>query len=575
MTTKTKANSHRKQLLIIAIEDDYLNLLTQQVKEIFGDQLDILALTAKSLNKYALYHADAILLSSNFLYQLVKDYFTNSAPIIFVKREINLVNLKSLIELPKGKSILVVNDTKENTDNTVTSLSEILYEHQFIPYYPDQPISHQVDYIVTPGERYLVPHFIKQIIDIGPRVISLVTISKIAEVFGLSDNYDILVTRYIKSLVTLSDGLEKPVKHSLLTKWAERVPMTFDKIMQYNPSLSGVIDQAKTYAMTDAPIHIYGEAGTGKKVFAETIHAASPYQDQPFMTIDCGMYPGELEKELFGIEEENEIKVGLFEAARGGSVFLKNIEKADPAIQERLLKLMEEEKITRINGRKTIDISVRVITSSCINLLSLKDIGRFHPRLLNRICTCTIIIPPLRERKSDIDLLLKYFKEKFNYRHLEFDPKALNLLKNYSWPGNVSELFNVFSYCACLKESPIQGKALPHYLHGIGMEVRDVLDDDQYREIVEVIEKHGFLNESLAILYVLQDGKMTQTSYGRKPIEKLLKQHHHILLTEQQLRKRLEVLQELNLINVRQGRSGTTISQFGELFLQHCSRIKT
>jgi DNA-binding NtrC family response regulator len=566
---KSKVMDKPKQLLIIAIEDDYLNLLTQQVREIFGDQLDIVALTAKNLNKDDLDQANAILLSTNFLYQLVKDYFTRSTPIIFVKRAINLVNIKRLIELPKGQTILVVNDTKENTDDTVESLSEILFEHQFIPYYPEQPLNRKIDYIVTPGERYLVPHFIKPVIDIGPRILSLVTISEIAEVFGLTHNYEILFKRHIKSMVALSQGLEEHEKRSWPAKWTKRVPMTFNKLEQNTPSLSTVINQAIKMALTDAPLYIQGEAGTGKSVFAEAIHAASIYRDKPFMAIDCGTDPDELEKELFGVEEGQEIKIGLFEAAMGGSIFLKNIDKTLIPFQKKLVHIMKEKKMTRINGHATIDVNVRVITSSCIDLTSLKEMGRFQPDLLKMICANTIEIPPLRERKSDIESLLSFFKKKFNYHHLVFTNEALKCLKKYSWPGNVSELFNVLSYCACLNESPIPVQSLPHYLQGME---RDIASDDQYKDIVEIIEEHGFLNESLAILNILQDGKATQTSYGRKPIGKLLKQNHQIILTEQQLRKRLEILQKLNLIKVRQGRSGTTISQFGEQFLQHFTK---
>ncbi|HSU78944.1 MAG TPA: sigma 54-interacting transcriptional regulator, partial [Candidatus Angelobacter sp.] len=304
---------------------------------------------------------------------------------------------------------------------------------------------------------------------------------------------------------------------------------------------------------------------TGKKMLAEAIHSYSPNHNEPFFCLNCALTSSaDLEKELFGINDGTEVKEGLIEADNKGSLLLKNIEKSDLSFQEKLAELILHKQFVRSDGTRANDCKVRIITSSSMDLEGLVEVGRFHTQLFLIMAANTIEIPPLRARREDFDSLLLHFKKRFNYSHFLFSEETLNFLRNYSWPGNVSELFNILSYCACLKESPVTIPSLPYYLQEF-LAKEDHFIDGQ--KIIEAIEKHGFLDESVAMLDLLLNGKKSRTSYGRKTLESLLKNTHGILLSEQQLRKRLEVLHELDLIQIRQGRSGTTISRKGEWFL--------
>ncbi|WEG12594.1 winged-helix domain-containing protein [Pullulanibacillus sp. KACC 23026] len=314
---------NRKHLLVIAIQEKYLKILSVQIKDLFRDRISVSSVTVKELNHDSYKMADAILLSGTFIYQLVKGFLPKDIPVIFAKRAVNTFNIKELMELPKGQTILVVNDQKQNTDETVENLNKIVFEHHFIPYYPDYPIDKEIDYIVTPGERDLVPSFFKKVIDVGTRVLDLGTVFSIINTLGLSyDSHEDVMFLYMRSLVYLSNE------------------------------------------------------------------------------------------------------------------------------------------------------------------------------------------------------------------------------------GGLSTHF------------PVQGGEILE---------NAILEDKDNSHMIYVIEQHGFLEESLHILKILLQGKENFSSYGRKSLEKMLYESSTIELTEQQLRQRLKVLQELGLVNVRQGRAGTTISKLGETFLKNNS----
>ena len=209
-----------------------------------------------------------------------------------------------------------------------------------------------------------------------------------------------------------------------------------------------VFKQIATVAMADAPVLIQGDSGTGKELVAHTIHDASSRAAGPFEPIDCGALPETLlESELFGHEKgaftgAQARKHGRVEAAQGGTLFLDEVGELTPASQVKLLRFLAEHEISRLGGGERIHVDARVICATHRDLRVEVEEGRFREDLYYRLAVTGIRLPPLRERREDIPLLVAHFLEKeFHYRG-EMSSEAMETLAAYSWPGNVRELRN-------------------------------------------------------------------------------------------------------------------------------------
>lgn len=227
-----------------------------------------------------------------------------------------------------------------------------------------------------------------------------------------------------------------------------------------------------TVAMGESTVLIAGESGTGKELVARAIHEASLRKDRPFVSINCGAFPETLlESELFGYMKgaftgANGNKKGLFETANGGSIFLDEIGDMTPAMQVKLLRVLQERKLRPLGGTQEIAVDVRVIAATNRNLQTAIQQGQFRDDLYYRVAVITINLPPLRERAEDIDLLafhfLSQFAEKSGKRVFGISREALGCLENYHWPGNVRELENTIERAIALETAEaIQIERLP------------------------------------------------------------------------------------------------------------------
>ncbi len=207
------------------------------------------------------------------------------------------------------------------------------------------------------------------------------------------------------------------------------------------------------FSKTDFPILITGETGTGKEVFAQSIHKNSSRENKPMVSINCAAIPYELiESELFGYEEGSFTgarkggKPGKFELADGGTIFLDEIGDMPYDMQSKLLRVLQENEIERIGGTKTVPIDVRVIAATRQDLQEMVKTGKFREDLYYRLNVVNIEMLPLRERKDDIRLFASYFLDKLNCKYkslISISDEAFKCLTNYSWPGNIRELENV------------------------------------------------------------------------------------------------------------------------------------
>ncbi len=211
-----------------------------------------------------------------------------------------------------------------------------------------------------------------------------------------------------------------------------------------------VLRVALQVAPTEATVLLLGESGTGKDILARVVHEHSPRWEGPFVKVDCTALPeGLLESELFGHEkgaftDAHAQKLGRFELAQGGSLFLDEIGETTLALQAKLLRVLQEKSFERLGGTQTLTVDTRIIASTNRNLEEALKQNRFREDLYFRLNVIPIRLPTLRERREDIPVLARHFVERYARRYekeiTEIRPAALDLLRRYSWPGNVREL---------------------------------------------------------------------------------------------------------------------------------------
>lgn len=237
-----------------------------------------------------------------------------------------------------------------------------------------------------------------------------------------------------------------------------------EAIIGRTPVMDELFKLIRQVAPSRATALIQGESGTGKELVAHAIHNLSPRARGPFIAVHCAALPQNLlESELFGHEKGAftgavERRRGRFEMAEGGTLFLDEISEIAPAIQVKLLRVLEEWKFERVGGQETLETDIRLVTATNNNLKQLAQDGKFRNDLFYRLNVVTITLPPLRERRDDIPLLARHFLQDFalenNRKIKDISPDALAALMSYDWPGNVRELRNVIEQMVVLGHEP-------------------------------------------------------------------------------------------------------------------------
>src|SRR5919199_3710853 len=257
-------------------------------------------------------------------------------------------------------------------------------------------------------------------------------------------------------------------------KRAQRERGRLDQIIGHSQKLQAVYQMIETVAQVQSTVLITGESGTGKEMVARAIHNLSPRSDKPFMPINCGAFTETLlESELFGYVRgaftgATTNRKGLFEAADKGTIFLDEIGEMSPAMQVKLLRVLQEKRVRPVGGHEEVAVDARVIAATNRELSAMTKAGTFREDLYYRIAVIPLELPPLREKREDIPELVAHFVEKFCAqagRTLTVSPKALELLERYSWPGNVRELEHTIERAVALERtSEIQPERLPEQI---------------------------------------------------------------------------------------------------------------
>lgn len=266
-------------------------------------------------------------------------------------------------------------------------------------------------------------------------------------------------------------------------------------------NLVDVIERVKN---NKATVLIQGESGTGKELIARAIHFKGAFASNPFVAVNCGGIPENLmESELFGYEKgaftgANETKIGLFQAANGGTIFLDEIGTAPLAVQTRLLRVLQEKEVTMIGSQKAQKIDVRIISATNNDLYGMVQKGSFREDLYYRLNVVSIETKPLRERKNDIYPLITMFLKKYGAEYgkpnCTISDKAIEILVRHSWPGNVRELENIVQRMIIMSDSEIDVSDIPDYLkyqHPTEGDLLKTLKDIEKEHILKVLHAVG------------------------------------------------------------------------------------
>jgi DNA-binding NtrC family response regulator len=269
----------------------------------------------------------------------------------------------------------------------------------------------------------------------------------------------------------LKISIDKALEFRNLATEVQRLREELDKdydvegIVANNPAMLGVLETVGKVAPTSATVMIYGESGTGKELIARAIHNLSDRSTKPFISVSAGALPETLlESELFGFEKgaftgAMTAKPGRFELANGGTLFLDEIGDISVATQVKLLRVLQERKFERLGGTRSIDVDVRVVAATNRDLQQLIADGGFREDLFYRLNVVPITLPPLRQRASDIPLLVAHFLEKFNAGKKSLTSEAMQALSAYQWPGNIRELENTIERIVILSHGDEIGVA--------------------------------------------------------------------------------------------------------------------
>ncbi|OFZ30578.1 MAG: Fis family transcriptional regulator [Bdellovibrionales bacterium RIFCSPHIGHO2_01_FULL_40_29] len=300
----------------------------------------------------------------------------------------------------------------------------------------------------------------------------------------------------------------------------------FEQIIGESDPIKQCLSLVERVAHTDSTVLVTGESGTGKELIARAIHYNSPRAKNPFIAINCGAIPSELlESELFGHVKGSftgaiSNRIGRFELADEGTLFLDEIGDLEPNLQVKILRALQERVFEPVGGTKSVQVNVRVIAATNLDLDKAVKDGRFREDLYYRLNVIPIHLPALRERKSDIPLLLNHFMNQFNKNKTRilngFTAEALNCLTHYAWPGNIRELENLIERLSILKgQGTVEINDLPpkyksnvasYTESGIveipdaGLDFNSAVDQFENALIMKALEKTGWNKNQAAIL---------------------------------------------------------------------------
>lgn len=381
-------------------------------------------------------------------------------------------------------------------------------------------------------------------------------------------------SEYMGSFATIQRFTEEETKqHNLriqLLNKGHKAKYEFQDIIGNSEPIMRSKSIAEKMARTNSSVLITGESGTGKELFAQAIHNSSARKEYPFIAINCAAMPDNLlESELFGYEDgaftgaRKGGKLGLFEFAHKGTIFLDEVEGMSPALQIKLLRVIQEGEVMRVGGNKIITVDVRIIAASNESLDELVSSGTFRKDLYYRLNTLPVQLPPLRERGDDIMLLFGVFKKSFGGR-FELSADAKKAFMTHSWNGNIRELRNYVEYLAFLDKETIECEDLPQSFHSCISKSSMALPGTGASYDKELLLRiaGNKIDDYLFVLKCLNEAYLKHETAGRNSIAEMAEKNG-IYLSQQEVRDILNKLDGLSLIKISKGRGGSKINSKG------------
>jgi len=297
-----------------------------------------------------------------------------------------------------------------------------------------------------------------------------------------------------KLILTINRAIEHNRLKKEITVLQKQLSVNRQTIVGESFALKQLLAQINRVAKTDVTVLICGESGTGKELIAKSLHDNSVRSDKPFVAVNCGAIPLSLmESELFGHEkgaftDAKEAHPGIFEQANGGTLFLDEIGELNIEGQVKLLRILEDRKVARIGSKKTIPVDVRIVAATNRNLEEEVLKGRFRLDLLYRINVFVVTVPPLRERKEDIPLLVDFFIHRYNQllnmKIQSISREAMEYIEAYDWPGNIRDLENAIQSAMILSPAGIiHREQLPLRVKGYSQGITVITSDSKANEI--------------------------------------------------------------------------------------------
>lgn len=655
-----------------------IQYIENNIYAVLGEYINITNYYVNEMEPNEIIRADAFLVCYEEMLSSLVGHIHDFSKVIVITRSILKTNLQPIIDIPKDSEVLVVNDSKASTLQTIYMFYELGIGHvSLIPYEKNAAklgLYNNINYAIhSDGIENLVPPHIKNVYNFHNREVSFETFQKLITLLKLdnptvkrnliekvdremdtgvnfSDSYlsnflkdqmltdvvdessmaILLVDRsnlvhyindqgfnlfslcsgdyfvqenyiplhlvnknsYKNEIVTINDDNYLIEKNSVflfdeilgfyLVLQSEKnlrdteinlnkqlkstgfyAKHTFEDIVHSSESMHECIRLAKQISHSDYTVLLRGESGTGKELFAQSIHNFSPRSSFPFVAVNCAALPENLlESELFGYEAgaftgaQKKGKIGLFEHAQNGTIFLDEIGDISPSLQSALLRVLQEKQIIRIGSDRVIDINVRVIAATNAALEQKVADGTFRKDLFYRLNVLSVNISPLRERKDDILPLMEFFLGK-SFKLLTKNEK--NSLIAYDWPGNIRELENAASY-----------------YHIIGKLPNNICQNHSltFPEKNNVLPENGSDSNNdissdalcLEILKIMAEKRNSISNIGRRTIQKGL-EDKRIFVGEGIIKKHMYHLKEKGLINIRCGRAGSEITEEGMSFL--------
>lgn len=691
-------------IAVISASDATSKMLCSQLTSLLGKYMNFHPFAVQEWSGES--NMDLVLFSSHILFTRYSPFLSRSKnEMMIIRRTITKAGWDQIRHLPAGSQHFIVNDERDSVVETISLLYESgLRQVDLVPYYPGIPDNTAIQSAITPGEPQLVPPYVKQIIDIGPRVVDTTTVMEIVTRLNLLNHETrTLINEYAEQIVTLSQGLQITIqglieaknlfeetlnmvqdgvitydghgnitfinrtaleifnrsvweeagqtiehffdKHGLdrmllhddeevkdrlvtfrkqtlilnkmqilgrgghservlilkIAKKVEELEMklraqltanghaakfTFNDIRTGSDTMIRLIGRAQKMAKNDLSVLLLGENGTGKELFAHSIHHHSLRAAYPFIPVNCSaLSENLLESELFGYEEgaftgaRKGGKLGLFEQAHKGTIFLDEIGDISRNLQTRLLRVIQQKEVLKVGGTRVLPVDVRVISATNRDLQKMVNEGQFREDLFYRLKVLQLDIPPLRERREDVPLLVHYFLERRSYPY-QLSADIMEAFRRYSWPGNIRELENAAEYLTIMSDGDMTIDELPFMTDKLQRELKADAADSETIEGEAVTNKQKFspregavpaglleLHMEPFLLRLMLDVQSSGGHTGRRNLI-VAARHKGVVLTENEMRKWICLLRDRKLIEVRIGRSGCSLTPEGYRYLQ-------